>query len=353
MHRQRAIDCSPRFERGNAFTLVELLVVIAIVGVLVALLLPAIQAAREAARRSQCTSNMKQYALALHNFHSAHNEFPEGVRRIDENGNPETERTVRDGHLGPNQSWIALTLQYMEESAVYDRIDWDEWPPNNPASNIDTGDAGGLGANNAPIAVTPLKVTRCPSDLGTERYTWDVAPTNYVGCKGNLGITWQWQTERVNGQDIGPDGLFLQGKRRSLREVTDGTSNTLAVSECMVGEPWVQRANIGTSLKVMAGVDPPITENSGAGPRGASWFIGTRTQCWSFSGRILPNDPLTANHEPEIFTHRGYFAARSRHPAVVNAAMADGSVHVVSDDVDTLVWNAQASIAGGEAASGS
>lgn len=355
---QQRHRCSPL-----GFTLVELLVVIAIIGVLVALLLPAIQAAREAARRTQCSNNMRQYGLALQNYHSARNEFPTGVVRKDRKGRDATKATNIESLESGNQTWIAQLLQYMEESTIYDRIDWNDFPGDNPSGITD--EAGSTGADpglaNAPIISIPLKVSICPSDNAVDRTGLVFAPTNYVANNGTIALGQAWRTRReifssltTGNRIIGPNGLFMYTKHVKLRAVTDGTSNTLAVSECLVGEPWVRRLGTNatsSALRMLRGDSPDIKENKDAGPRGYSWYFGRRAQAWAFTGLVPPNDPRSANSEPEMNTHDGFFAARSRHPGAVNAGMADGSVRLVSDDIDPVVWFAQATIAGEEVVS--
>jgi len=330
----------------SAFTLVELLVVIAIIGVLVALLLPAVQAAREAARRSQCINNMKQYGLALQNYHSARNEFPPGARRVDPEGNVArgSNNGSVDGHFSGCQSWIAHLLRYTEESNVYDQIDWDDYPGVGGDPILAVG-------NNLLVAGMPLSVATCPSDVVDERDELDFAPSNYVACNGRNGQALPWRKGiEINNVREGPDGLFMNAKSRSLREVTDGTSNTLAISECLVGEPFSYRrpGSESYATQVLLGIRPPVTENVLSYPRGFSWYYAVRLASWGFTGRIPPNDPRSANHEPEIYTYFAFHGARSRHPGVVNAAMSDGSVHTVSDGIDLSVWQAQSTISRGE-----
>jgi len=323
-------------------------VVIAIIGVLVALLLPAVQAAREAARRTQCINNMKQYGLALQNYHSAHNEFPSGSRCKDSDGKDITRRSRSKIHLTGNQSWIAQLLQYMEESAVFNQIDFDEYPASTPHLTMNDGFAGNPGANNGEVARIALSASVCPSDNGSEadRAGREFAPSNYVACNGTTG---QGHTWRQGNRGL-PDGLFKFISPTKMEQITDGTSNTLAISECLVGEPGVIRTsgNAGLSDKILGGAITGNTENLGGAPRGFSWFFARSLQNWSFTGLIEPNDPRSANSEPEIYTGWGFFAARSRHPGTVNVSMADGSVRTVSDDIEREVWFAQATISGGE-----
>ena len=96
----------------------------------------------------------------------------------------------------------------------------------------------------------------------------------------------------------------------------------------------------------------PLVLTQPTGGRGKSWFYGRWSQCWSYSTRLPPNDRLTDNHECELWTHQGVYAARSRHPGGVLTAFGDGSVHFVSESVDLLTWRALGTIAGGEVISG-
>ena len=331
-----------RINIRQGFTLVELLVVIAIIGVLVALLLPAVQAAREAARRMQCSNNLRQYGLALQNHHGARKVFPASFLAYKKDEFPERKILVvgdeyQSGQpYASNHSWIVQLLPYLEQQALHSQIDFDV-----PANDFTPGNI------NMELRSLPLALTRCPSDTDAE---WPggegFAPTNYVSCYGNSGCA--ISTGCANDDDKSNGFMFI-ASQTSIRQVTDGTSSTAAVSECLVGRPWVRIVSSGNLDQVLAGTSPPIDQNTtGWGGRGASWFWGFRNHTLGFTTFMPPNDPLTSNHEPEVKTMHGYFAARSNHPGGVHSAMLDGSVRFVNDSIDILAWRAMGSIEGGE-----
>lgn len=215
----------------SAFTLVELLVVIAIIGVLVALLLPAVQAAREAARRTQCTNNLKQMGLALQSYHAARKQFPLGIAGapqksfIDEEGKP------RDGDEG--YGWGTALLPYMEQQPLYDRIapDWKASPF--LISFIENGQIvpGGdvqLAGFRCPASDLPGSV---PETLGpltlSEEFVKGYATSDYKACGGSLdrGMFCSLRDclRRNNGKD--------PREKIRIRDVTDGLSNTIAFGE--------------------------------------------------------------------------------------------------------------------------
>ncbi len=317
--------------KDRGFTLVELLVVIAIIGILVALLLPAIQAAREAARRTQCLSSLRQLSLATQNFHSALGYFPSGAIRTfpDDTGDP-------NGLHSSNHSWIAQSLPYIEQGVISERIDKKvkAWASTNDA-----------------LRGTELALVRCPSDATPSLNDRGYAATNYVACygKNRYGLP-AWLYPRGKQPYLPPPGLFQFGEEgTSIRQVTDGTSNTMALSESLVGRPWVWRhAGMGGVSADLAGTAGDIENNIDSFGRCQSWFHGVALAGWGYTAYMGPNDPLTANHEPEVWSTQGYFAARSYHPGIVNVAMADSSTRTVSEDIDLLVWQAMATISGEE-----
>ena len=200
--------------RRPAFTLVELLVVIAIIGVLVALLLPAVQAAREAARRSSCSNNLKQIGLAMHNHHDTLSELPSGY-------------LYRGGNGKCNYGWGVLILPYMEQGNFYTQLDPIDVPLYNRYKS-------GASATDKALLTTKLKVYRCPSDTGPELANslnfgssnhFRVALSNYVGCAG-------WSNSPSYPTKDGDCGGLLWGNSKlNMAACTDGTSNTILVAE--------------------------------------------------------------------------------------------------------------------------
>jgi type II secretory pathway pseudopilin PulG len=217
---------------------VELLVVIAIIGILIALLLPAVQAAREAARRMQCSNNLKQVALACHNYESSYKAFPAGLS---------IEGSAASNH-GYGYSAFVQILPFMESSALYDQIQVGvptQWAWSNTACRV----------------IVPG--LRCPSE---PNYSTPVdgasAPSNYAVSAGDYCITARWE---INGWEANANADFSRGafqprKLTGLGAITDGTSNTMMVSERAIGLPN-SRAKGGIAQDV-ATVFPDTTYNS-------------------------------------------------------------------------------------------
>ena len=199
---------TPRLVRG--FTLIELLVVIAIIAVLIGLLLPAVQAAREAARRAQCSNNLKQIGLAMHNYHSTHDTFPPGyVTAISTDaGNPE---------IGPGWAWGTMLLNNLEQVPLYNTINF----------NLQITDPGSMTARTA-----ILSTFLCPSNVGSGPVvvrnsmgtvlTSDLSAGQYVASAGQL--------EPGEFPDSN-NGVFYRNSRNGIRDITDGSSTTLMVGE--------------------------------------------------------------------------------------------------------------------------
>jgi prepilin-type N-terminal cleavage/methylation domain-containing protein len=177
------------------FTLVELLVVISIIGILIGLLLPAVQMVRAAARRIQCANNLHQIGIALHNYHTAHGTFPPGGIEV---------RPMRPN--GRQFAWSAFLLPYVEQGALYDQIDFGK-----------AFDA----PENADAAAHVLEVYVCPSVSRHGKLVDGRGPTDYGGIYG----------ERISSPNNPPKGIMLYDRAIAIRDVLDGTSNTLIVSE--------------------------------------------------------------------------------------------------------------------------
>ncbi|HUT89509.1 MAG TPA: DUF1559 domain-containing protein [Thermoguttaceae bacterium] len=331
----------PSRERG--FTLVELLVVIAIIGILIALLLPAVQAAREAARRMSCTNNLKQIGLALHNFHDSHEEFPVGSPSKSCPGYTQ---------IPPWQyrwSPLAMLTPYLEQYNVYESLNLEV--PLYGHTGVYYGPGEGVHPDNQEPVRQVIGFFLCPSDEARPVQP-EFGPTNYLPCWGRS------QPTASGTAAFDTDGIFNNNCPVRFADVTDGTSNTAAFSESLLGPSG--SSLMGHTLteenkkSVMVQLrSPPISEAScsvigspASTFRGARWVDGfvlySAYYHWQPPNSEVPDcgvvSPIRAL----------WIAARGRHPGGVNAAFSDGSVHFVSDTVDPETWRALGSRNGGE-----
>ncbi len=301
-----------RDRRG--FTLIELLVVIAIIGVLVALILPAVQAASEAARRAQCTNNLKQLGLAFQNYHGVHNALPPG--RV---------RSRVDGR-GLVFSAFAQILPQIEQTSCYYSINFD--------LNADRGLYGG--PENATARAFRIYQFLCPSDTASDADTPDQAPTNYqmnAGAKHPVAEN---------------NGLLYENSSVRIGDILDGTSQTALLSE--LSRSPSQRANdtIEVPAQRIISYDATCAPNGPATPsaRGNRWIYGAPNHTM-YSHHRPPNDnrPDCRGGIPFGNVNNSFWdllsldsAARSLHSGGVNVAFADGSVRFVKDSISTGVW---------------
>ncbi|HPU08025.1 MAG TPA: DUF1559 domain-containing protein [Thermogutta sp.] len=317
--------------RQRAFTLVELLVVIAIIGILIALLLPAIQAAREAARRSQCTNNLKQIGLALHNFHDTYGRFPAA--------NHEKNFAVPAGSGDyPNSAhrwgFTVPLLPYIEQKALYDDMIQNYIGKTDPNGNSYCPWYG------CPPTRTWIATLICPSDSrAREVLTWNdgKTPTSYKCNRGDQWLNWDWWETR---------GVFGNGSKVevTIGTITDGTSNTIAVSEAVIGIQGSRKVTEAIAVNVGAynSAPPSLCLNQVGANRtfwgdvqGSDWQVGWR---WAdginphtlFYPMLPPNGPSCGNSGEDwcIVT------ASSRHPGGVNVLFVDGAVKFISETID-------------------
>lgn len=328
----------------EAFTLVELLVVIAIIGILVALLLPAVQAAREAARRSSCSNNLKQLGLAIHNYHDTYKKMPTGGAR-----GPRS-RVNRDSEW----SGVVGMLPYLEQGPLYDM-----WS---------TPDAGGVypaSWDAVPENRVQVPVFLCPSDTPPIVKNSDalIGHKNYFFCYGTT-IQNNW-----NRQSTGAfSGTSNQGSvvdvYYKFADVQDGTSNTIAMGERShrpQNRGVVGNVAYGTTLDpatcltydVAGEYDPAVSLTSWSS--GELWAFGhPHWNC--FVTVLAPNGPSCTNHGGDNLSNAsGIFTATSRHPGGIQVVMVDGSVDFIAETISTVggrsgfgVWGALGTRAGGE-----
>ena len=343
---------SPRRRARSAFTLVELLVVIAIIGILVSLLLPAVQSAREAARRMQCTNNLKQLGLALHNYHDTYNAFvyrSGGTCCQAGAGKLNTNRGRRSG-------FVSL-LPFIEQQPMWDQIKAGD--SNNPPEGPHSWSGWGPW-NNAPDMLL------CPSDNGYPHRNG-----RFNSYAFSMGDMVEGLTNGVSGRQA--RGVFGPRDGRNvydMADVSDGTSNTIVFSERLnqtntnfrgenpvaVGAGQVEHV-LAVHVRVSGLINTPklcYTKTDGkhfvAGSPiqarfGTFWTDG-QPMYVAFNTVLPPNGPACADGGSWGDSTHLVIPPASRHPGGVNACLADGSVRFISETIDTGNLNARQGLSG-------
>jgi prepilin-type N-terminal cleavage/methylation domain-containing protein/prepilin-type processing-associated H-X9-DG protein len=325
--------------KRRAFTLIELLVVIAVIAVLLALLLPAVQAAREAARRAQCCNNLKQIALASHNFLDANQVLPSGASSGPDHG-----------------SAVFYLLPYLEQKNLYDQFN----------ISLDLTST----VENATARHNQVQALLCPSDPSTG--SWQdsssfagqpagaMGRSNYFGNLGAYG--WAFDTQTIWTKDPALTGVFATGSATPLAAIADGTSNTALFAEIKrgardghdsldvslvplpvwgTGNPAINRNNVSPTTLACSNKYPTTYNYTGLQFQHGFFMTAlyTHTITPNFQGRDCLNLPTL---------DQGHLASRSFHPGGVNVALADGSVRFIKDSISPLVWKGIGTRSGGE-----
>ncbi|WP_146504208.1 DUF1559 domain-containing protein [Rubinisphaera italica] len=320
------------FSARRGFTLIELLVVIAIIAILVALLLPAVQQAREAARRSSCKNNLKQLALAMHNYHDVHSVFPRA----------NFEKVGGNAYRGFSAQ--AMLLPFLEQSALYDQFNFSLMADE--------------GVNNTAKQNT-IAAFLCPSDP-------NAIPNGggYNNGPGNNYVVSAGPSVFYNIGTADQVGMFNYRKRISFRDITDGTSNVIAASELIKGDgnnsataisdadaikdiakPGGTPSSFLTPAQINAWGQLGLTAKNGGsaltnGYVGGNWAIGNHGLT-AFNTLLTPNSTypnVIQCSGCQTFDNQGMFAARSQHKGGVQVAMGDGGVRFISENIDHQTW---------------
>jgi prepilin-type N-terminal cleavage/methylation domain-containing protein len=304
----------------TGFTLVELLVVIAIIGILVALLLPAVQAARESARRTQCSNNMKQIGLALHNYHESFQKFPYGW---DNRG----------------VGWTLHLLPFVELNSIYSTIHFQESGPGNWDS----------GSENQVACETVIPVYRCPSMPLDEHVDYNGiagrVPGSYRGCSGSQSSSDDASTIVIPGstslENIKQNGVFYACSSVRFPDVSDGTSNTIFVGESRT-DPDFSKDGQGMDFWYIGSPQAdPCACDGGTGGTEFTEFVGST---------LAPMNAV--QKRPEISGVLMELGFGSYHVSGAQFLMGDGNVRFIPDTIDSTVYLGLGSVNGSEVVSG-
>ena len=350
--------------RRRAFTLIELLVVIAIIAILVALLLPAVQQAREAARRTECKNKLKQLGIALHNYHDVYRCLPMASGRD-------------GGQGGRRQSGFIGMLPFIDQGPLFELIKTGGVNASVNGNRAYHGFSWVPWDTNHKAVRTNLPALRCPSD-STSTEQRNRGKTNYMFSRGDT--SWDHNPPWNGNGGRGIRGVFLGGHNngnsyaRALRDIIDGTSNTVAMGERIVAKRNGNTVGLGANAvgipqsqyRVDASVVLGTVNQLGVYTTNTRRWAGTRWTdgCPSFTGMttiVGPNKPSVSQGNWDC--HDGIFDPTSHHVGGAQVVLADGAVRFISDSIDTGnlashspsrgpspfgVWGALGSIDGGD-----
>ncbi|MDB5339966.1 MAG: hypothetical protein JWN70_5585 [Planctomycetaceae bacterium] len=275
--------------RSAGFTLIELLVVIAIIAVLIALLLPAVQQAREAARRSQCKNNLKQIGIALHNYHDTVSVFPMG-------------QTAYGG--GIRMSYFQPLFPYMDQANLYNLLA--TWMTANPGVQV---------YGFTPTYATIIPGGMCPSDPGNPRTGQEGFHSNYLSCSGNTDYGGNW-----GALPSSANGVMYPLSSVRMRDITDGTSNTIMAGEIVLStDTSDRRGRLYNAYDGNASVSTLYPPNTTVGDKELACTSQVASPC--------------------ITTGNNNLSFRSLHTGGAHVVLGDGSVRFISSNINTLLFN--------------
>ncbi|QDT65777.1 DUF1559 domain-containing protein [Calycomorphotria hydatis] len=341
-------------QERSGFTLVELLVVIAVIAILISLLLPAVQQAREAARRSMCLDHLKQIGLALHNYHDAYGVFPPGYIS-DYSPYENYSGTAFTGLSGPNANgalqwtWMAFAAPFLELGTAYDALD---------VGGLNAAHSACYAFHHAPDAdkeeafTAPVEVLRCPSDTGPQLNTSrgflgppgghpvtgngcaskyngkHIITANYVGVNASKGSLHSAAAAYIETRQLRANGIFGPNTKIKIRDITDGTSNTLLVGE----RAWEYHAvhpSLGEMVAIPTAAATAWANTSVTISRPHGFSNGLGTIGWGLnSNNVFQNATTTNLKNPADYL--GMFS--SPHAGGVQFVLADGSARFLSEN---------------------